>query len=593
MNAVIYARYSSHGQTEQSIEGQLHDNYAWAEQQGIRVVGEYIDRALTGTKDQRPDFQRMIEDAAKKQFEMVIVWKLDRFARNRYDSAIYKARLKKFGVKVVSVKENITDSPEGIILEGLLESMAEYYSANLAQNVRRGQRETIAKGQFCGGQIPFGYRSQNGKLVVDEKNAPAIRYLFEQYAQGVPKKEIIDELNRRGFRSKSGKPLTYTTFARALPNSVYIGEYRYGGEVVPGLAEQLIDREIFEKVQRRLKAVSRAPAAGKATVDYLLQGKAFCGYCGAPMVGESGRSRNGYTHHYYACADKKKKHTCKKKNERKDFIEWYVVEQTANYILTPERSALVAKAVVAEYEKEFSDSRVTDLEKALKQIDRETDKLLDALVDAPKIAHKKIYDRMEALEAQKQEMDGELARLRIAQGIQLTEAEVRAWLKKICTGDPLDPEFRKRIIDVFINAIYLYDDRVIIFYNIRGGKQVSFIDLASSGLAAPFSGTPPLSSSGTSPASGTPPVSSFGTTPASSPCSSPHSPSGHNTTCNAGNAFDGPAPSSKNKKGAKSEPLSGSDLAPLGGANASKSEPLYIFINGVFGCIFIRTENER
>lgn len=149
MNAVIYARYSSHGQTEQSIEGQLRDNYAWAKQQGVIVVGEYIDRALTGTKDQRPDFQRMIADAAKKQFELVIVWKLDRFARNRYDSAIYKAKLKKYGVKVVSVKENITDSPEGIILEGLLESMAEYYSANLSQNVRRGLRRASRRGTIA------------------------------------------------------------------------------------------------------------------------------------------------------------------------------------------------------------------------------------------------------------------------------------------------------------------------------------------------------------------------------------------------------------------------------------------------------------
>ena len=180
MNAVIYARYSSHGQTEQSIEGQLHDNYAWAEQQGITVIGEYIDRALTGTKDQRPDFQRMIADAAKRQFELVIVWKLDRFARNRYDSAIYKARLKKYGVKVLSVKENITDSPEGIILEGLLESMAEYYSANLAQNVLRGKRETSAKGNWNGGRVPLGYKAVDGKLVADDKTAPFVQYLFRR-----------------------------------------------------------------------------------------------------------------------------------------------------------------------------------------------------------------------------------------------------------------------------------------------------------------------------------------------------------------------------------------------------------------------------
>lgn len=480
MNAVIYARYSSHGQTEQSIEGQLHDNHAWAKQQGITVIGEYIDRALTGTKDQRPDFQRMIEDASKRQFEMVIVWKLDRFARNRYDSAIYKAKLKKFGVKVVSVKENITDSPEGIILEGLLESMAEYYSANLSQNIRRGQRESMAKGWYCGGNVPYGYKVQDKRLVIDDKTAPIVRYVFEQYGKGTPKKEIIDELNSRGIRNRNGKPLTYTSFAHVLPNTVYIGQYKYKGEVIPGLADKLIDDDMFARVQERLKLVQRSPAATKAKVDYLLQGKAFCGYCGAPMVGESGRSRNGDIYYYYACAVKKKRHGCKKKNERKDFIEWYVVEQTLQYILTPDRAARVAKAVVDEYKKEFSDSRIADLEKALAQIDRELDKLVDAIVDAPKVAHKKIYERMESLEAQKAEVETDLAKLRIAHEIQLTETEVRSWLKKFCTGDPADEDFRKQIIDVFINSIYLYDDRVIIFYNIRGGKQVSYIDLINS-----------------------------------------------------------------------------------------------------------------
>ena len=480
MNAVIYARYSSHGQTEQSIEGQLRDNHAWAKQQGISVIAEYIDRALTGTKDQRPDFQRMIEDAAKRQFEMVIVWKLDRFARNRYDSAIYKAKLKKYGVKVVSVKENITDNPEGIILEGLLESMAEYYSANLSQNIRRGQRESMAKGTWCGGRVPYGYKVVDKKLVKDDKSAEVIRYVFDQYANGVPKKEIIAELNRRGIRGRTGKPLNITAFQRALPNPAYVGRFTYNGEVIPGLSERIIDDDTFEKVQERLKITARAPAKHKAKVDYLLQGKAFCGHCGAPMVGDSGRSRHGITYHYYACADKKKKHTCSKKNERKDFIEWYIVEQTVQYILTPARASRVAKAVVKEYKKEFSDSRVDELDKVLKQIDRELEKLVDALVDSPKIAHKKIYERMQSLEAQKAEIESDVARLRIAQEIQLTETEVRAWLSTFCTGNPMDEDFRKRIIDVFINAVYLYDDRVTVFYNIRGGKQVSYIDLINS-----------------------------------------------------------------------------------------------------------------
>lgn len=522
MNAVIYARYSSHGQTEQSIEGQLHDNYQWAEQQGITVIGEYIDRALTGTKDARPDFQRMIEDAQKKQFEMVIVWKLDRFARNRYDSAIYKARLKKYGVKVVSVKENITDSPEGIILEGLLESMAEYYSANLSQNVRRGLRESIAKGQYCGGTIPYGYKVVDKHLVADEKTAPIARFIFEQYAAGVSKKEIIDALIERGLRGRNGKPLSYTNFAHILPNTTYIGEYKYGGQVVPGLAEPIIDEQLFHRVQERLKLNARAPGAGKAKVDYLLSGKVWCGHCGAPMAGESGRSHTGDMHFYYACRNRKKKRACFKKNERKDFIEWYVVEQTVQYILTPARAARVAKAVVEQYDKEFSSSKVAELEKALRQIDHELDKLVDALVDVPKVAHKKIYDRMEALEAQKADVEADLARLRVAADIRLTETEVRAWIRQFTAGDPTDPEFRRRIIDVFINAVYLYDDRVIIFYNIRGGKQVSYIDLI--------------------------------------------------------NAPDLPA--------------EGSDIKALAPPFALKSEPAYVFINGVFGCIFHREDRD-
>lgn len=480
MNAVIYARYSSHSQQEQSIEGQLRDNYAFAQQNGYTVIGEYIDRALTGTKDSRPDFQRMIEDAAKRQFEVVIVWKLDRFARNRYDSAIYKARLKKYGVKVVSVKENITDSPEGIILEGLLESMAEYYSANLSQNIRRGQRESIAKGTYCGGPIPYGYKVADKRLVVDDKLAPVVRFIFEQYADGVPKKEIIDALTERGVMGKAGRPLTYSSFSHILSNTAYIGQYKYSGQVVPGLAERLLDDDLFARVQDRLKINARVPAAQKAKVEYLLTGKVWCGPCGAPMAGESGRSRNGEVYYYYACHNKKKYRACNKKNERKDFIEWYVVEQTLQYILTPARAARVAKAVVAEYKKEFSDSRVTDLEKAVTQLDRELEKLVDALLDAPKPAHKKIYARMESLEAQKSDLETDLARLRVAADIQLTETEVRAWLKKFTSGDPMDIEFRKRIIDVFINAVYLYDDRVIIFYNIRGGKQVSYINLINS-----------------------------------------------------------------------------------------------------------------
>ena len=477
MNAVIYARYSSQNQTEQSIEGQLRDNYAWAKQQGITVIGEYIDRALSGTKDSRPDFQRMIADAANEQFEMVIVWKLDRFARNRYDSAVYKAKLKKHGVRVVSVMERITDSPEGIILEGLLESMAEYYSANLSENTKRGKRETALKGYWNGGHPPFGYRLQDRKLVADEKTAPTVRYIFEQYAAGVSKQDLIAELEKKGVLTYYGRPLTLASFNSVLRNQAYIGKSTYKGEVVEGLSEPLIDEKTFWKVQEQIKARSRAPAARKAKVDYLLSGKAFCGICGQPMVGIGGTSRSKHVYHYYRCSHRKHPYDCRKKNERKDTVERFVVEQTLRFVLTPEQMDYISKAVVAEYKKEFSVLQVQELRSAIDRIEIEIEKLVDAAIEAPKIARQKMYDRMEALEAQKADLEESATRLSVASRIALTEKEVLAWMKQFCDGDAGDEAFRKRIIDVFVNSVYLYDDKIVIFYNIRGGKQVSFRDV--------------------------------------------------------------------------------------------------------------------
>ena len=165
MNAVIYARYSSHNQTEQSIEGQLRDCYTFAERQGLHVVGEYIDRAITGRTDERPDFQRMISDAQKHQFQRVIVWKFDRFSRDRYDSAIYKHKLKQHGVKVLSAMENVGEGEVGIILEALLEASAEQYSLDLSRKVLRGQRESRIKGTFLGGHVPTGFKVENLSLI--------------------------------------------------------------------------------------------------------------------------------------------------------------------------------------------------------------------------------------------------------------------------------------------------------------------------------------------------------------------------------------------------------------------------------------------
>ncbi|MCL2220844.1 MAG: recombinase family protein [Oscillospiraceae bacterium] len=496
-NAVVYARYSSHGQQEQSIEGQLRDCYAYAKREGLIVVGEYIDRAISAKTDARPDFRRMISDASKKQFQYIIVWKLDRFARNRFDSAVHKAALKKHGVKVVSAMENIADNPEGALLEGILESMAEHYSASLSENVKRGQRESIRKGSHLGSKPPYGFKSvKDGdkmRLVADDEKAPIIKYVFEQYASGVPKKKIMEELNFRGISNYNGKPFTITSMQNALRNTKYVGRYMFNGEVIEGACDAIVSEDLFNAVQERLDAVRHAPAAQKARKEYLLQNKAYCGHCGVRLVGDSGTSKSGKVHNYYACGNRKKHHTCDKQNEKKNFLEWYVVEQTVKYVLTPSNIDLIAKGIVADYDNEFNATRIKGLERQVIKIDTEVNKLVDLLVELPKKTALKTADKIELLETQKADIELNLVTLRIASEHKFTTEQITAWLKSFCAGDELDEEYQRRIISVFINAIFLYDNKLVIYYNgIKGGKQVSYINMCDEveGLTLPDNDSP-------------------------------------------------------------------------------------------------------
>ena len=465
MNAVIYARYSCHSQTEQSIEGQLRDCYEYAARNELTVVGEYIDRAISGTTDERPSFLRMIDDAPKKQFERILVWKLDRFARNRYDSALYKHKLKQYGVRVISVMENVGEGDESILLEALLEATAEYYSLDLRKKIKRGQRENIAKGRFCGGAIPYGYKSVDGKLVADEIKAPVIRYVFEAYAAGTPMKHIIDELTRRGIRSSRGTPLSYNTFSRALLNTAYIGKYKYNGEIVEGLAEPLIDEATFNRVQVNIVRHAHAPAAACAKVDYILQGKLFCGECGCTMVGDSGRSKSGKMYHYYSCANKKKRHTCRKRSERKDELEHYIVTQTVRHVLDPDRVTSIARAVVAQFDHDLGETQIAELQKSIKRIDRDLGKLTDALISAPPVAHQHIYDKMQQLGDRRTAAEADIARLTLVRQLRPSYEDVLHWLHSFCTGTPADPDFCRSIIETFVNSVYVFDDRIVIIYN--------------------------------------------------------------------------------------------------------------------------------
>ena len=335
MKAVIYARYSSDNQREESIEGQIRECTAFAEKNGITILRHYIDRAFSAKTDNRPEFQNMIKDSGKRLFDMIIVWKLDRFARNRYDSARYKATLKKNGVKVVSATEVISDGAEGIILESVLEGYAEYYSADLSEKVVRGMTENALKSNYNGGTRPIGYLIDSDQCFqLDPLTAPFVREAFQRYDEGATMTQIRDWLNEQGVKNTRGQKMTYNSVQHLLNNRRYIGEYTYRDIVVPDGIPAIVPQDLFDRVQEKLAKNKKAPARHKAEDDYLLTTKLFCGYCGAYLCGESGTSHTGNVHHYYKCVSVKKKRTeCHKKSVRKEWIEDLVVSETMKMVM--------------------------------------------------------------------------------------------------------------------------------------------------------------------------------------------------------------------------------------------------------------------
>lgn len=372
MKAVIYARYSSDSQREESIEGQLRECTEYAERNGITILRSYIDRALSARTADRPEFQNMIKDSEQKLFDVVLIWKLDRFSRDRYDSAHYKRILKKNGVKVVSVKENISDGPEGIILESMLEGYAEYYSAELSEKIQRGQKENALKCKNNGGNTPLGYVvGTDGVLAVDPLTAPLVTEIFTLYDSGESISEITASLNGRGLKTKKGKAFKIGGVSLILKNRKYIGEYQYGSVIIPKGIPAIIDDDLFDRVQRRMAFNKKAPAKAKATEEYLLTTKLFCGTCERLMAGESGTSSTkGVKHYYYKCGGAKRKLGCKRKAVRKHWIERAAVLVTVQRVLQDDEISRIAEAIVALQEKEDTSlpamrQQLTECEKAI------------------------------------------------------------------------------------------------------------------------------------------------------------------------------------------------------------------------------------
>ena len=482
MTGVIYARYSSDNQREESIEGQLRECKAFAEKNDIQIVNTYIDRALSAKTDNRPDFQRMIKDSEKGMFDTVIVWKLDRFARNRYDSAHYKSILRKNGVKVISATELISDSAEGILLESMLEGMAEYYSAELSEKVVRGLTENALKCKYNGGTLPIGYTiDENQYFQIDPLTAPAVLDAFKQYTEGASMQEVTDNMNIKGIRTKRGGKISINSVTRMLHNRRYIGEYKYNDITKPGGIPAIIPEDLFNRVQERMAANKKAPAKHKAEDEYLLTTKLFCGKCGCLMVGESGTShQKNKVHRYYKCVSVKNHKGCDKKTVRKEWIENLVIAQIRSIIFDDELIDILADSIM-----ELQGVENTALP-LLKMQYTETQKAIDNLLNAIQqgILTPSTKQRMEELEQQKSELSVQIMKEEMTKP-SLTKDQIVFWLYRFRKLNTDKLEHRRRLIDSFVNAIFLYDDRITFTFNYKdGSKTITFTELEKSGLGS-------------------------------------------------------------------------------------------------------------
>ena len=476
MTAVIYARYSSDNQREESIEGQIRECTAYAEKNGITVVKHYIDRALSAKTDNRPDFQQMIKDSEKRLFDIVLVWKLDRFARNRYDSAHYEYQLERNHVKLVSATEPISDGPAGIMVKSMLTGMAEYYSAELSEKVVRGMTENVLKGKYNGGTIPIGYTVDEEKFFqIDPLKAPFVVEAFQRYNDGATMKELMNWLNDSGVTTNRNQKFTYNSIQTLLTNRRYIGENRFKDIVMPDSIPVIIEKELFDSVQDKIAKNRRAPARHKAEDDYLLTTKLFCGMCGAMMFGECGTSRNKNVHHYYKCANAKRTKTCKKKTVRKEWLEDLVVNETMKMIRDDDCIRSIVDAVMILQEQE--NTVLPLLEKQMKDIERGIENLLNAIQEG--ILTSSTKGRLEKLEAQQKELEIRIAEEKLAKP-KVSADFVKFWLTNFRKLDPNVKSHRETLINTFVNAVYLYDEKVLITFNYKDGtKTITFDEIAA------------------------------------------------------------------------------------------------------------------
>lgn len=478
--AVAYARYSSAGQRDVSIEQQLQDIYAYASREGYHIVHDYADHARSGYKNtqNRTAFQQLMAAAKNGTFDTVLVWKVDRFGRSREDAATYKGQLRRSGVKVIYVMEPIPEGSAGVLLEGMLEATAEWYSKTLSENVLRGMNDNAQKCLHNGVRV-YGYSlGADGHYAIDPSEAAVVRYMFNQYRAGYSAASIQRDLAAQGIINQRGHAFTTTTILSALANERYIGVYHWGDIRIPDGMPAIITASDFEEAQTMRGKTARHIEQG--AIDYLLTGKAFCGHCGAAMIGDSGTSRTGERHYYYTCQAHKARKGCDKKSLKKEYLEDLVIDFLLDHVLQDPEIERIAAAVMDAQQKEMKNSPLAAMEEEIASVNKQINNINNAI--AAGIWSSSTVVKLRDLEATAEELKKSADVLRYSQSQLLDHDRVVFFLRHIAKRDRSDPDARKYLIRTFVNAVYVFDDYIkLVINNCEGNLRVPLSELPESG----------------------------------------------------------------------------------------------------------------
>ena len=465
--AVAYARYSSAGQKDVSIDQQLRDIYAYAQREGYTIVREYADHARSGFKDisARSEFQAMIAASASGSFDTILCWKNDRFSRKRSDAAIYKEQLASRGVSVISVMEPVPDGAAGVITVGMLEVMAEWYSRNLSENVTRGMLDNATKCLFNGTRIIGYIRGDDNHYQINEQEAPVVRDIFSRYRAGYSAASIAKHLNSIGLQTTRNTRWTIQSVLRVISNERYAGVYIWGDVRIPDGMPAIISHDDWEAAQLMKKKTTRHYENHPA--DFILTGKAFCGHCGRAMIGTSGTSHTGTTHYYYSCQGRNTRSGCVKQNHRKDDLENVVINFIFDNCFSDEQINRIADIVMAEMEERKKKSPLAKLKQELNEVTSKINNIVDAIENG--IWNSTTSQRLTELETKQEELKKQVGFQEYAEKQMLDRDRVLFFIRRFQKLRRDNPEDRKKLINFFINAVYVYDDHLKIVVNTTEG----------------------------------------------------------------------------------------------------------------------------